>query len=63
MIHDLDISKWPNATFTKWAALINQTPTLDWNRKVVNPVKVAALSAKLAASFLPGANAFKSIKP
>ena len=62
MIHDLDISKWPNATFTKWAALIHQTPTLDWNHKVVNPVKVAAFSAKLAASFLPGANAFKSIK-
>ena len=39
MIHDTDISKWPAATFTKWSALINQTPTMEWNRKVVDLAK------------------------
>ena len=25
MIHDLDIDKWPDATFAKWAALVDKT--------------------------------------
>jgi hypothetical protein len=52
MIHDLDITKWPDATFAKGSALVDQTPCLDWNRKVVGPVKVTARSAKLASSSL-----------
>jgi hypothetical protein len=46
-IHDLDISKWLDITFAKWAALADEMPTLDWNCKVINPVKVAACSANL----------------
>ena len=45
MIHDLDITKWPDATFAKWSALIDQAHALEWNRKVVNPAKVAAHNA------------------
>ena len=60
MIHDMDITKWPDATFTKWAALVNKTPALDWNRKVVNPAKVSARSAKLSASSLTNASASKA---
>ena len=52
MIHDLDITKWPNATLAKWSALVDQTPGLDWNRKVVHPAKAAARSSKLASSSL-----------
>ena len=52
MIHDLDITKWPDATFTKWSALVDQTPGLDWNHKVVDPVKVVARSPKLTSSSL-----------
>jgi hypothetical protein len=29
MIHDLDITKWPDATFAKWSALVDQTSGLD----------------------------------
>jgi hypothetical protein len=37
MIHDMDTTKWPDATFAKWAALVKRTPCLDWNQKVVDP--------------------------
>jgi ABC-type cobalamin/Fe3+-siderophores transport system ATPase subunit len=50
MIHDLDITKWPNATFAKWLALVDQTPGLDWHCKVIDPIKVAACRSKLALS-------------
>jgi hypothetical protein len=60
MIHDLDITKWPDATFARWSALVNQTPALKWNRKVVNPAKVSACSAKLAVSSLAGATTTKA---
>jgi hypothetical protein len=56
MIHDMDISKWPNATFAKWSALIDQTSAMEWNREVVNPTKVTLYSAELAASALLGTN-------
>jgi hypothetical protein len=60
MIHDLDISKWPDTTFAKWYALIEKTPALDWNRKVVEPAKVSARTAKLSASTLSSASAGRS---
>ena len=59
MIHDLDITKWPDATFAKWSALIDKTPALEWNRKVVEPAKVSARTAKLSASSLASATAGK----
>ena len=52
MSHDLDVTKWPDATFAKWAALVDQTPGLNWNWKVVNLSKVTARSSKLASSSL-----------
>ena len=52
MIHDLDIDKWPDATFACWSALVDQTPNLEWNRKVVDPAKVSGRSTKLASSAL-----------
>lgn len=55
--HDMDISKWPKATFAKWSALVDQTPAMDWSRKVFDPAKVASCNAKLAASSLLSANA------
>jgi hypothetical protein len=60
MIHDLDITKWPDATFAKWSALVDQTPGLDWNRKVVDPVRVSARMSKLASSSLSSATAAKA---
>jgi hypothetical protein len=60
MIHDLDITKWPDATFAKWSALVDQTPGLDWNRKVVNPVKVSAHSSRLSLSSLASVTASKA---
>ena len=60
MIHDLDIAKWPDATFTKWSALVNQTPALEWNQKVVDPAKVAAHMTKLAATSLAGTTGTKA---
>jgi hypothetical protein len=60
MIHETDITKWPDATFAKWAALINRTPALEWNRKMVDPTKVAARSSKLSASSLTNASASKA---
>jgi hypothetical protein len=62
MIHDMDVTKWPDATFAKWAALIDRTPGLDWdwNRKVVDPAKVSARSAKLSTSSLTNASASKA---
>jgi hypothetical protein len=62
MIHDLDITKWPDATFAKWSALVDQTPGLDWNCKVVDPAKVSARSTQLATSSLAGAAAIKAKK-
>ena len=52
MIHNLDITKWPNVTFAHWNALVDQTPNLEWNCKVTNPAKVSARSTKLASSVL-----------
>jgi hypothetical protein len=60
MIHELDITKWPDATFAKWSALVDQTPGLDWNRKVVDPVRVSARMSKLASSSLSSATAAKA---
>jgi hypothetical protein len=60
MIHDLDISKWPDATFAKWSALIKKTPGLEWNRKVLNPAKVTTCISKLSASSLAIAAAVKA---
>ena len=60
MIHNLDITKWPDATFAKWSTLVDQTPGLDWNRKVVDPAKVSACSTKLTASSHAGAAAIKA---
>ena len=60
MIHELDITKWPDATFAKWSALVDQTPGLDWNRKVVDPVKVSARMSKRASSSLSGTTAAKA---
>ena len=60
MIHDLDITKWPDATFAKWSALVDQTSGLDWNRKVVDPAKVSACMSKLASSSLSSATAAKA---
>jgi hypothetical protein len=60
MIHELDITKWPDATFAKWSALVGQTSGLDWNRKVVDPVKVSARMSKLASSSLSSATAAKA---
>jgi hypothetical protein len=45
MIHDTDITKWPDTTFVQWAALVDKMTTLNWNRKVVHPAKVSARSA------------------
>ena len=39
IIHDLDITKWPDATFAKWLALVDQSPGLDWNQKSLTPSK------------------------
>jgi hypothetical protein len=55
MIHDLDISKWPEATFAKWSAPIKKTPDLEWNRKVIDPAKVTTRISKLSASSLASA--------
>ena len=52
MIHNLDITKWPDTTFAHWSTLVEQTPALEWNHKVVDPVKLSARSAKLAGSAL-----------
>jgi hypothetical protein len=60
MIHNMDITKWPDATFAKWAALVDRTPALDWNRKVVDPAKIAACSSKLSALSLTNASASKA---
>jgi hypothetical protein len=51
-IHDLDITKWPNTIFAKWAVLVDQTPAMEWNRKFVDPAQVFICSAKLTASSL-----------
>jgi hypothetical protein len=48
----MDVAKWPGTTFAKWAALVDQTPGLDWNRKVLDLAKVTSRSSKLASSFL-----------
>jgi hypothetical protein len=60
MIHNLDITKWPEATFAKWSALIEKMPGLKWNRKVVDPAKVSACISKLSASTLASATAGKA---
>jgi hypothetical protein len=60
MIHDTDITKWPDATFAKWAALVDKVPALDWNRKVVDPAMVSARYAKLSALSLTNAATSKA---
>ena len=60
MIHDTDIAKWPNTTFAKWAALVDKTPALDWNCKVINLAKISAHAAKLSAASLSGAATAKN---
>ena len=60
MIHDLDIAKWPDTTFAKWLALVDRTPALEWNWKVVDPAKVFARVAKLAATSLTSATGAKA---
>jgi hypothetical protein len=60
MIHDLDIYKWPDATFAKWSALIEKTPGLEWNRKVTDPAQVKARILKLSALSLASIVAGKS---
>jgi hypothetical protein len=60
MIHDMDITKWLDATFAKWAALVDKTPALEWNRKMVDHAKVAARSSRLSASSLTNAPASKA---
>ena len=60
MIHDLDIDKCPNSTFAKWSALVDKTPGLIWNRKVVDPSKVSARTVKLAAISLAAATGAKA---
>ena len=59
MIHDTDITRWPDTTFAKWAALVDKTPALDWNRKVVDSAKLSARTAKLSAASLSGATTAK----
>ena len=56
MIHDLVITKWSNATFTRWSAHINQMPSLDWNKKVVDIAMREARTVKLTGSTLTAAN-------
>ena len=60
MIHNMDVAKWSDTTFAKWTALINKTPALDWNRKVVDLPKISARTTKLSAASLLGANAAKN---
>ena len=50
MIHEMNITKWPDATFAKWSALVDQMSSLDWNRKVVDPVKVSARMSSATAA-------------
>jgi len=52
IIHNLGISMWPDTTFAHWSTLVEQTPTLEWNHKVIIPVKLSTRSAKLAGSAL-----------
>jgi hypothetical protein len=60
MIHDTDISKWPDATFAKWVALVDKMPALNWNWKVIDTAKVSACSAKISAASLSGVTATKA---
>ena len=60
MIHDLDVSKWPDSTFSKWSVLIKKTPGLKWNRKITNQAKVSAHIGKLSASSLSSATTGKA---
>jgi hypothetical protein len=62
MIHNLDITNWPDTIFAKWSAFVDQTPGLNWNCKVIDPAKVSAHSTKLAVSSLAGATAIKAKK-
>ena len=60
MIHNMDVAKWPDATFAKWAALVNKMPALDWNHKVVDLAKISARTAKLSGASLSGATTAKN---
>jgi hypothetical protein len=49
MIHNMDISKWPDSTFAKWLALVNKIPALEWNHKVIDPAMVSASASTAKA--------------
>jgi hypothetical protein len=49
-----------DAMFAKWLALVNKTPALKWNHKVVDPAKVDTRSTKLSTSSLASMNATKA---
>ena len=56
MINDLDITKWPDVTFARLSAPVNQMPTIDWNKKVVDMAKLKDRTAKLAGNAFATAN-------
>ena len=56
MIHDLDRTKWPDARFARWRALVNQTLNLKWKHRVIDPAKISTPSANLASSALSAAS-------
>jgi hypothetical protein len=60
MIHNLDIDKWPDATFAKWSALVDKTPGLEWNKKVIDPSRISARTARVSAASLATATGHKS---
>lgn len=56
-IHNLDITKRPEALFARWSGFVDQVPSIKWNRKVADNAKLATRTAKLASSALTTANA------
>ncbi|KAL3803843.1 hypothetical protein HJC23_004005 [Cyclotella cryptica] len=66
--HDADrqratpLSASVQPVIVSWSALIDKTPALDWNGKVVEPAKVSARTARLSASTLSSATAGKLTK-
>ena len=53
MIHDLNITKWPDATFAKWPVLVDQTPALEWT---LPPALPSSLHLLLLARLLQNLN-------
>jgi hypothetical protein len=62
MSHNLDITKWPDTKFAKWAELVNQMPALNWNHKDVDSSQMTTHIAKLALSSLPRATPLRTTK-